>query len=136
MNWSRIPRQPSLRTLGQCGLLCLVVFGTGAGWRDFMRAELASTALVIAVGLACGALGTVASLLRPIFSGWIMAILPVGWVTSRLILGALYFLLLTPVGVLLRLMGHDPLSLRRKNTASFWTEKKQPSHQRRYLRQY
>ena len=37
-----------------------------------------------------------------------------GWMNARVILSCLFFLVFTPVGLVLRLAGHDPLRLRRR----------------------
>src|SRR2546421_535408 len=47
--------------------------------------------------------------LRPIFVGWMVAAYPIGWVVSHLLLAVIYFLVITPIGCLLRVMGRDPL---------------------------
>jgi len=43
-----------------------------------------------------------------------------GWVNSRVLLTALFFLVLTPMGLVLRLAGRDPLRLRRRE-GSGWS---------------
>jgi len=139
VNWSDIPRNPNGRTLRQFGLLCLLVFGGMAAWRYFGRHQ-PMTGIVLALagaGAAGGLLGAVAPrALRPIFVRWMIIAFPIGWLVSRIILGLAFFLVFAPVGFLMRLSGRDPLALRRRDAASFWTEKRQPSDRRRYLSQY
>ena len=43
-----------------------------------------------------------------------------GWINSRLLLSACFFLLLTPVGIVLRLCGRDLLRLKRRGQGSGW----------------
>ena len=43
-----------------------------------------------------------------------------GWINSRLLLSACFFLILTPVSLLLRLRGRDPLRLKRQGRGSGW----------------
>jgi saxitoxin biosynthesis operon SxtJ-like protein len=46
-------------------------------------------------------------------------------VTSPLVLGFLFFLVITPMGMLMRLFGKDPLRLRRDaESKSYWIERK------------
>jgi hypothetical protein len=80
-------------------------------------AWLAGGAL-IALGLAAPQ-----SLAR-LHRGWILVGHALGWINLRLILIAVFFLILTPLALLLRLFGHDALggaavdgSYRRKSTA-------------------
>jgi hypothetical protein len=46
-------------------------------------------------------------------------------VTSPLVLGFLFFLVITPMGVIMRLFGKDPLRLKRDaQAASYWIDRK------------
>ena len=56
-------------------------------------------------------LGLVApSLLEPLFKVWMKIGHVMGWVNTRIILGVLYFGLITPMGVVMRLFGWDSMS--------------------------
>ena len=46
------------------------------------------------------------------------AVFPIGWVVSHLLLGVVYFLVLTPIGLTLRALGRDPLERRFDQSAS------------------
>jgi hypothetical protein len=63
-------------------------------------------------------------LLRPLHKAWMILSFFLGGVMSRLILSLLFYLILTPVGLLLRLFGKDLLHLRRNPRAqSYWLER-------------
>lgn len=47
--------------------------------------------------------------LRPVFRLWMRFGLALGWVNSRIILGLVFYLLFTPVGLIMRLAGNDPM---------------------------
>jgi hypothetical protein len=54
-----------------------------------------------------------------------------------LVLASTYFLVLTPIGWLLRRTGRDPLSLRRDvNRKTYWVDHETPADIRRYFRQF
>ncbi len=55
-----------------------------------------------------------------LLAGWMALGHVLHRLTSPLILGALYFGVLTPVALVCRLCGHDPLGLRQRQTASYW----------------
>jgi hypothetical protein len=74
--------------------------------------------------------------LRPIFVGWMVLLFPVNWLVSHVILGILFFLLFTPIGLCRRLLGGDPLLLKKPNCNSYWQARPQINDKRRYLRQY
>jgi multisubunit Na+/H+ antiporter MnhB subunit len=65
--------------------------------------------------------------LRGIYLLWLVAVAPVAWVVSYLLLGALYFLVITPIGLARRLLGHDALALRRPPAGStLWRRRPPP----------
>jgi hypothetical protein len=61
------------------------------------------------------------SFLRPVYIGWMKFAALLGWVNTRLILGIFFYLILTPVGLIMRLAGWDPLTRKIDRTArSYW----------------
>jgi hypothetical protein len=48
--------------------------------------------------------------LKPVQKYWNQFGNILGWINSRIILGALFFILITPFGLIMRLVGHDPMS--------------------------
>jgi len=50
-------------------------------------------------------------LIRPIFVGLILLTYPIGWVVSHVLLGLIFYGIVTPIGIILRLTGHDPLQI-------------------------
>jgi uncharacterized protein involved in cysteine biosynthesis len=61
-------------------------------------------------------------LLKPIHKIWMILAILLGWLTTRVILIILYYLIITPIGILARLFGKDFLDLKfKKNAAdSYW----------------
>ncbi len=47
--------------------------------------------------------------LRPIYQGWMRVGLVLGWLNSRLILGLIFFAVVTPMAAVMRLVKRDPL---------------------------
>ena len=85
---------------------------------------------VAAVGLARP------RLVRPVFLAVSLAAFPIGWALSHLILAAIFFLLVTPTGLALRLAGRDPMTRRREpDRASYWIRRR-PREKDDYFRQY
>ena len=46
----------------------------------------------------------------PIYRGWMRLAAAISKVTTPVVMGAVYFLVLTPVGLVLRAFGHRPLA--------------------------
>lgn len=76
------------------------------------------------------ALGVLALLaprfLRPVHKHWMQMAHALGWLNTRVLLGLVYFLVMTPIGIVMRLMGRDPLDRRLKDRPSYWVGRKQP----------
>jgi len=138
MQWSDLPLNPSTRTLRQFAGLWVLFFGGSAVWQyvAHSRTELAFTLGALAVTI--GPLGLAfPRAIRPIFVAWLTLAFPIGWVVSRVLLMVLFFVVLTPVGLISRLAGRDLLRLRRPvNATTYWTPKEQPLGIRSYFRQY
>lgn len=87
----------------------------------------ASVALVLATGLIAAGLA-VPTRLGPIYRSWMALAVAISKVTTPILMGAIYFLVLTPTGVIARLLGHRPLS-RPPEAATYWQSR--PSGARR-----
>jgi len=63
--------------------------------------------------------------LKYLHAAWIGFSLLIGWVVTRVILTIVFFLVLTPIGLLQRLAGGSPLELRLHTaTHSYWRPRK------------
>ena len=73
-----------------------------------------------------------------LFKGWMAFAHALGWVNTRILLIVFFFLVITPVAVVLRLLGKDPISWRLEPEAeTYWKPKEQePFDPRSYLRQF
>ncbi len=52
------------------------------------------------------------SALGPVHAGWTRLGLALGWVNTRIVLSLIFFLLIVPVGLVMRLLGRDKLGRR------------------------
>ena len=56
---------------------------------------------------------------------WMGLATALGYVNSRILLSAIYYLLMTPIGGVLRLVGYDPLTRRGAKLPSYWMARAQ-----------
>lgn len=70
---------------------------------------------VVAAMLALPAL-VAPALLRPVHRAWVALAAVLAWVNTRVLLAVVFYLMIVPVGLAMRLVGHDPL--RRKTTGA------------------
>ncbi|TKJ37590.1 hypothetical protein CEE37_13840 [candidate division LCP-89 bacterium B3_LCP] len=77
-------------------------------------------------------------LLKPIFWLWLKLATALAWLNTRLILGIVFFLVFTPVGLLLRLLRKDLLKERWDSDASsYWIRRSdKPMDPQSYEKQY
>src|SRR5688572_23018441 len=124
MQWSEVIKPPSDRMLRQFAGLSLVIFGGIAAWRaysgtvdDWTIGWAVAAVLIGGVGLG------VPRAIRPVYQGWMIVAFPIGWTVSKVVLGAMLYLVFTPVALVFRLMGRDALTLRPKPSTSYWQPK-------------
>ena len=117
---------PSERSFG---LLFGAVFAllAGYGWL-FKGWSLVIVLALVGVAVAFVLLGFVApKVLRPLNWLWFQLGQLLGKIVSPVVLGAIFFLILTPVSLLRRLFGRDELRLKRKaSQTSYWLDRAPP----------
>jgi len=64
-----------------------------------------------------------ANILEPLNKIWMKFGLILGKVISPIVMGSIFFLIFSPVGILMRLFGRDELLLRFKIKNSYWTNR-------------
>ena len=63
------------------------------------------------VGVVLAALGlTVPIIIKPIYIIWMTIGYYLGWINTRIILSIMFYLLILPVGLIMRLLGKDPMA--------------------------
>ena len=68
------------------------------------------------------------NILRPLYVGWMKFAFVLGWVNTRILLGLFFYLILTPIGLVLRLTGKDLLGLKiDRNATSYWVKRERKS---------
>ena len=130
---------PSDRDLRQFAAIWFPLFwAVVAGMAYYTAGSLRVAAAALTVGLVVGGIGmTRVGFIRPIFLGWMYAAYPIGWVVSHLLLGAIFYLLMTPIGWAMRLVGYDPLQRRMDRSAkTFWVPVEPAADQTSYFRQF
>ncbi len=75
-------------------------------------------------------------LLRPVYIAWMVFAFALGWVNTRLLLGLFFYLIMTPVALILRLAGKDLLDRRPDRAVkSYWIPRERtPLDRSRYER--
>ena len=58
------------------------------------------------------------AILSPVYTTWMKIGHGLGWVNSRIILGILFYVLILPMGLVMRLFGGDPMARKKDASAS------------------
>ena len=67
------------------------------------------------VGIGFIVLGVIIPIvLKPIYILWMTFAVILGWVMTRVILGIVFYLIITPIGLITRIIGEDFLALKKK----------------------
>lgn len=76
--------------------------------------------------------------LRPLYKAWMVFAHAIGWFNARLFLTILFFIMFTPIALIMRLLGRDPLNRDfRSERKSFWVKREEPEGGvERYKRQF
>jgi hypothetical protein len=133
-----INKKPTRRDLTVFGLTLPVAFAV-AGF--VVGRKTGSAILPRLVWGTGGALTTVyfslSRIRRPIFIFWSYLTYPIGWTVSHILLALIFFIVLTPIGLLVRLRGYDPLERQFDPSAvSYWTPYQKTDDFRRYFQQF
>ena len=86
------------------------------------------------VGLAVIALPALG---KAVYVGWVTAGEPIGWTVSYFVLGLVYYGLITPIGLVMRVFGWDPMQRKLDpGAATYWLPRQQVTDVKRYYRQF
>ena len=107
------------------GIVFFVVFLLIALYPLLNGQEIRLWALIIsAVFLILGLLKS--KLLTPLNKLWFRFGIFLGKIISPIIMGFIFFLVVTPIGLIMRLLGKDVLNLKYNKEKSYWIEKDGP----------
>jgi hypothetical protein len=112
------------------GMLCWILWHSGVSFNVLVFLAIAATVLILIYYL-------VPRLQRPFYRGWMFSVMPVGWVVSHLLLILIYYLLLTPIGITMRIVGYDPMKRKLdKDRETYWIPHEPVSDRTQYFKQY
>ena len=97
------------KELRQFGLLVGAVFTVMGLWPLVFRGEPLRLWAIGIGGLLIAFGGILPQLLAPIHKGWMWVGHILGWINTRILLGIVFYALITPIGLVFRLMGKDTM---------------------------
>ncbi len=104
------------------GILFFIIFLLIALWPLINSQFIRLWALVIAsIFLVLGI--TNSKILTPVKKSWIKLGEILGKIIAPIVMGFIYFIIITPIGLLMRLIGKDVLNLKLNKNDSYWIKR-------------
>lgn len=138
MSLVTVNRDPTRRQLNQFGFIWLgfMAFFGCVAWFKFSAPPVAASLWVSA--LVIPLIGWVfPPFMRLVFVGMSFAAWPIGFVVSHVVLALVYYLVVTPIGLVMRVVGYDPMTRRSTGDgASRWVPRDVDRNAESYFRQF
>jgi hypothetical protein len=117
-------REPTSRDLNILAALFIVLPGVIGG---FMLWKGSPNGWIwITVGGVLGISRIIPPLFRAIYRIWISFSIILGYFVSRILLTIIFFIIITPMGLIMRIVGKDPMERKLDpNAATYWSPKEQ-----------
>ena len=107
------------------GLTFFIVFLIISFWPLMHNDQIRIWSLVIAlIFLILGMSNS--KILTPLNTIWFKFGLILGRIVSPIVMGIIFFLIVTPISIIMRILGKDLLNLKYNNQKSYWIEKRDP----------
>ena len=104
------------------GILFFIVFLLIAIWPVLESGSIRVWSILIS--LIFFILGIINSkILTPLKKGWIKLGEILGKVIAPIVMGFIYFIIITPIGILMRLLGKDLLNIKYNKNKSYWIKR-------------
>ena len=109
------------------GFLFAGVFALLSAYAAYQGAEPHRVYGWLIAGVVVGLVAIVApTALTPFNKAWMKLGDLMGRVVSPLVLGVIFFVLITPIALITRLFGRDELRLKKANVSSYWIDRAPP----------
>ena len=138
MRLIQIDHNPSPRQLNVFGVIWLLFFGVVGGIALNNSGLMPVATVIWGLAVAVPVVGwIVPAFMRLVYVGMAYAALPIGFLVSYLILMIVYYLVLTPIGLMMRLFGFDPMNRHFDgNVDTYWCPREQDDSLSGYFRQF
>jgi len=142
IDWN--PTRKVLRNFGFIGLVAFAGFGALFHWQIGPLKEITPDTgrivayVLLALAAYCGLFAVAAPVaLKPIYILLTVVTYPIGFVLSYIVMAILFYLIITPVGLLFKIIGRDALHRRfEPQVKSYWIKRRPPDTVKRYFRQF
>jgi hypothetical protein len=131
-------REPTCGELRIFGMVLAVFFGLIGGLVLHRTGSWTFATVLWAITLLlCAFYYAVPAVQSMIFHAWQVVIYPIGWIISHGLLAMTFYLVIMPIGLMIRLCGYDPLQRELDRSAkTYWTPHNIIEDTERYFQQF
>ena len=124
---TNLPDDIELPSERKFGLLFVIVFLALAGYGYLSEWMTQTVFILLAAGLILAIItALVPHVLAPFNRAWLQLGLLLGKIVNPIVLGIIFFGVITPVAIVTKLFGRDELRLKPKNLSSYWIDRQPP----------
>jgi hypothetical protein len=135
--FKHIKWRPDARELRRFAVAMLIGFSLLGLFSVWRAGEITTASIVLwGIGVFLAVAAFVPRLGRLAYLGVYLPTSVIGYVVSQVILTLMFFLVITPLGIILRLMRKDVLQQRRRRQKTHWTLVKSSRTDDSYYRQF
>ncbi|WP_298865260.1 SxtJ family membrane protein [uncultured Gimesia sp.] len=133
INWTPTKRELRIFALALTVLLCLI-----AAFNYNATESIPVVVILVSAAILLSGTGLISPQhIQPIYITWMVLFYPVRWIVSCLLIAMVYYLVIFPIGMTLRICGHDLVARRFDSEAtSYWKVKKTIRQEKDYFRQF
>lgn len=129
---SAAPSKSMLRWFG----FSLAILLVAIGWALYAAAPTAGLVLWIVAALQLAIYYLLPQSRISIVRGWQLVTYPIAWFVGHILLGSVFCFVVFPISIVMRLVGYDPLRLRREPRSTNWQDRQKSRTVESYFRQY
>ena len=130
MKWNQISSSATIKQIRQFGLLVGTVLIAVGCWQLYRQIYPIMRIVLWSIGgfLFSGGL-LWPQILKPLYVLWMLLAHMLSWVNTRIILGVIFYLIFTPIALVMRIAHRDSLQRKiNKNANSYWTQRTAPEN--------
>jgi hypothetical protein len=139
MSIVQVNTNPTKKQLNQFGFIWLGFLALFGAIAFFKLGEPTVAKVLWVLAVAVPVAGWIfPSFMRLVFVGMSYLAWPIGFVVSHVVLALVYYLVFTPIGLVMRVIGYDPMKRRfDPEAATYWIARDpKASEAKRYFRQF
>ena len=135
----KLNTNPTHRELRQFAAIWLPAAVAVLAWMVWKKLDAPRVAIgMLSVAGVLAVLGCIwPAVVRFVWIAWMVAVFPIGWVVSHLLLAGIYYLVITPIGLALRLFDIDPMERKfDRAAATYWITREPNANKASYFKQF